>query len=147
MLPSGRGERALVGKPMAGNDDTLRLAIGHHRAGRLADADRLYREILSTDPAHADALHGLGIVAAQAGKHEVGAQLILKAMSLHPERGEYNASVGNVLMARQKYAEASECYQRALFYSYFKELPPPFAHVLDHVLARLEGRTPPSPNP
>ena len=100
---------------MVGTDDTLRLAIGHHRARRLAEADRLYREVLSNDPAHADALHGLGIVAAQAGKHEVGGQLILKAISLHPDRGEYHASLGNVLMARQKYAEASEVYQRALF--------------------------------
>jgi FkbM family methyltransferase len=131
---------------MAGTDDTLRLALDHHRAGRLAEADRLYREILHAERTHPDALHGLGIVAAQAGKLEPSAQLITNALSIAPGRGEYHASLGNVFMAGEKYAEASERYQRALFYSYFKEIPPPFASILDHVAARLAGKSQPVAN-
>ena len=32
--------------------DTLRLAISHHNAGRIAEAERLYRDILGALPGH-----------------------------------------------------------------------------------------------
>ena len=130
---------------MAGTDDTLRLALGHHRARRLAEADRLYREIIRADPKHADALHGLGIVAAQAGRFDASVKLIADAMTLAPSRGEYYASLANVCMRLQKFEDAAQCQMRALFYSYFKELPCPLESVLDHVLARLAGTAPEPP--
>ena len=36
--------------------DRLRQAVALHRAGKLDDAARLYREILSADATHVDAL-------------------------------------------------------------------------------------------
>ncbi len=44
-------------------EDSLR----HHRAGRLVDAQAGYRQVLSRDSNHADALHLLGIALHQAG--------------------------------------------------------------------------------
>jgi tetratricopeptide (TPR) repeat protein len=126
-------------------DDTLRLAIAHHRAKRLAEADRLYREILRGESANADALHGLGIVAAQAGKLDIGAKLVADAMTLEPHRGEYYASLANICMRLQKFEGAAQCQMRALFYSYFKELPCSFSSILGHVLARLDGTAPRPP--
>ena len=48
-------------------DDLLAFAWEHHRAGRLAEAEGLYRRILVECPGHPEALHGLGILAGQAG--------------------------------------------------------------------------------
>ena len=39
---------------------TFQIAVQHHQAGRLADAEALYRQILAAQPGHADALHFLG---------------------------------------------------------------------------------------
>ena len=47
------------------------LALQHHQAGRLADAEVLYRQILAVVPGHADALHSLGILAHQLGRDDV----------------------------------------------------------------------------
>jgi Flp pilus assembly protein TadD len=38
-----------------------------HQAGRLNEAEGLYRQILAVDPNHADGLHLLGVMAHQRG--------------------------------------------------------------------------------
>ena len=60
--------------------------IGHqqHQAGRLAEAEAIYRQILAVDPRHADAMHLLGVLAGQAGRHDAAADLIGKAVALAP---------------------------------------------------------------
>jgi hypothetical protein len=42
------------------------LACQHHQAGRLEEAERLYRQVLAQQPGHAQAMHGLGLLASQA---------------------------------------------------------------------------------
>ena len=41
-------------------EQQLESALSHHRAGRLAEAERIYREILAIEPNYVDALHLLG---------------------------------------------------------------------------------------
>ncbi|HYB55424.1 MAG TPA: tetratricopeptide repeat protein, partial [Alphaproteobacteria bacterium] len=43
-------------------------AVSHQKAGRLAEAEALYRAILEADPNHADTLHMCGGLALQAGR-------------------------------------------------------------------------------
>jgi hypothetical protein len=49
--------------------DPLRLALGHHRQARLAEAALLGRTVLSEQPGHTAALDVLGVVAHQQGDH------------------------------------------------------------------------------
>ena len=51
----------------ASADSGIEAAISHHRAGRLADARRLYAEIQSREPNDAVALHHLGVIEYQEG--------------------------------------------------------------------------------
>ncbi|MDN7180741.1 hypothetical protein M0D69_22640 [Caballeronia sp. SEWSISQ10-4 2] len=46
----------------------LAAALVHHQAGRLADADSGYREILDERPDHVDALHDLGVGRLERGR-------------------------------------------------------------------------------
>ena len=43
----------------------FQLGLQQHRAGRLAEAESYYRQILAAVPSHSDALHHLGIIAFQ----------------------------------------------------------------------------------
>ena len=73
---------------------TFEAAIGHHRAGRLAEAERLYRQILSQQPGHADALHLLGVIAQQVGQYDVAVELIGRAVAVQPTYAERTATWG-----------------------------------------------------
>ena len=72
---------------MATIPEALAIAIQHHQAGRLQAAEQIYRQILAVEPNHADALHLLGVIASQAGKHEVAVEYIGRAIGLQGECG------------------------------------------------------------
>src|SRR4051812_40352310 len=60
----------------------LGAAVEHHRAGRLQEAELLYRQVLAADPRQPDALHYLGVIALQVGQFAVAEQLIGAALQL-----------------------------------------------------------------
>jgi tetratricopeptide (TPR) repeat protein len=70
---------------------------GHHQAGRLGEAQRLYRKILELDPRHADSLHLLGMGALQTGHNDAAEGLIRKAIAWNGTESTYHTSLGNVL--------------------------------------------------
>jgi predicted O-linked N-acetylglucosamine transferase (SPINDLY family) len=87
-------------------------ALEHHRAGRLAEAERLYREICAADPNRFDALHGLGVVAHQLGRADA-ADVLQRALALRPDAAEAHNDLGVVLGARGRFAEAAAAFERA----------------------------------
>jgi tetratricopeptide (TPR) repeat protein len=99
-----------------GTADLLRMALAHHRAGRLSEAEQTYREILAREPHHADGLHLLGMVAFRAGRLDDAAELICKAIELHKTGAAYHANLGNVLQAQDKLEEAAASYRQALVF-------------------------------
>jgi len=90
------------------------LALQHHQAGRLAEAEAVYRQILAQQPNHADALHLLGVVEAQKGRNEAAAELITRAISVNPGQGVYYNNLGNVLKDLGRNNEAIAAYQASL---------------------------------
>src|SRR5262245_3111670 len=57
------------------------LAVRHHQAGQLAEAERLYRDVVAIDPSHVTSFHHLGIVALQTGRHAMAVEVIGKALA------------------------------------------------------------------
>jgi tetratricopeptide (TPR) repeat protein len=89
-------------------------AVRLHRAGRLAEAERIYREILEIDARHADSLNLLGMIAYQGGRHELAAETIRRAIAINERQSSYHSNLGTVLQAQGNLKEAVACYQRAL---------------------------------
>ena len=116
---------------MATVEDMLAQALGHHRAGRLNEADLFYRQILTDWPNNPDALHRFGVLAAQLGHHDPAANLIGKAISLKPTFGDFYASLGNVLYLQGKLREGQESYKVAMYLAYIKHMPFGFDEILD----------------
>ena len=60
----------------------LESALSHHQAGRLAEAEAIYRQILSQHPNQAEALNLLGTLAAQVGQSDVAVEFDAPGHSL-----------------------------------------------------------------
>jgi protein O-GlcNAc transferase len=92
----------------------LASGLKHHEAGRLHEAETHYRQILAQDPNHAEALHLLGVLADQVGRHDVAVELIRRSIALDPRIPEPHSNLGNVLQSLGQLDEAIKSYQRAL---------------------------------
>lgn len=95
----------------------------HHQAGRLPQAEAIYRRILQVDPDHPDALHFLGLIAKQAGNAEAATALIGKALAFKPDYAEAHNNLGNVFKQQGRLEEAIASYRKAL------KLKPDFAEA------------------
>ena len=63
---------------------TFELALALHQQGRLAEARQHYEEVLAVLPGHFDALHLLGVIAAQTNDNRRAVELIGKAIAIYP---------------------------------------------------------------
>lgn len=74
----------------------MQLAVQHHGAGHLGQADHLLRQILQVQPRHAAALHLLGIIAHQSGNTELATQLISQAIEIQPDVALFHSNMGEM---------------------------------------------------
>jgi predicted O-linked N-acetylglucosamine transferase (SPINDLY family) len=92
----------------------LELALEHHQAGRLAEAERIYKQVLEVDPNHPQALHLLGLIAHQCGKHELAIELIEKTIRIDPSKAHYRNNLGEAYRAVGRAGDAEQQYGAAL---------------------------------
>jgi tetratricopeptide (TPR) repeat protein len=90
-------------------------ALGHHQAGRLREAERIYRQVLAIDAQHADSMHLLGMIAYHGGRHETAVEIIRNAIAINRKEASYHCNLGTVLQAQDQLDEAEACYRRALY--------------------------------
>ena len=95
-------------------DKAFELALQHHRTGRLAEAEAIYRQLLQIDPRHADALHLVGVIADQRGQSELAAATILRAIALRPHAAAYHSNLGEAYRKLDRFDEATAAYREAI---------------------------------
>jgi Flp pilus assembly protein TadD len=97
--------------PSAGIQQLLLKAVSYHRAGRLTEAARIYRQILAVDAEQPDSLHLLGMIAFAAGGHDLAVAMIRKAIAINiaanHDQASYYSNLGTVLQAQGKLEEAA----------------------------------------
>jgi predicted TPR repeat methyltransferase len=94
--------------------EALELAVRHHRADQLDVAESVYRRVLEVVPEQPDALHFLGVLLHQRGKHGEALELLKHAIELQPERAGFHQNMGNVLFEMERLNEAARSYVRCL---------------------------------
>jgi predicted O-linked N-acetylglucosamine transferase (SPINDLY family) len=100
--------------PNVSINQAMQLAIQHHQAGRLEEAERLYRHVLGHRPNHADAFHLLGVLAGQLGRAEDAAGLMRRAIELNPAYADAYSNLGAILHAQGQWAEAVAVCQKSI---------------------------------
>lgn len=92
-----------------------RKAVVLHQRGELAEAEQVYRKILTMDPLHSDSLHLLGVLAHQVGRDDVAIALIQQAIAIDKNQASYHSNLGTALHALGNLSEAAVSYRNALF--------------------------------
>jgi predicted O-linked N-acetylglucosamine transferase (SPINDLY family) len=92
----------------------LESGLSHHQAGRLAEAERIYRQVLAEQPNHADALHLLGVLAGQTGRLDAGVDLIRRAIAICSTNASIYNNLGNALSAGGQLDQAIAAYRQAI---------------------------------
>jgi protein O-GlcNAc transferase len=92
----------------------LELAIQHHQAGRLSEAEKIYRQILTHQSNHTDALNLLGMIESQKGRQQAAMEFIRQAIRINPTTAMYHNNLGMILGAQGQYPAAIEAYRNAI---------------------------------
>ena len=93
---------------------TIQDAIRHHEAGRLHEAQRIYRSILEREPRDPDALHLLGVLLGQVGRYDEAVARIEAALALDPDSPLFQSSLAPVHTRAGRLAEAAAILERAI---------------------------------
>jgi len=92
----------------------LQAAVSHHRAGRLSEAERLYRDIMHVLPDHPVVNNSLGIALKGQGKSEEAATVFRRLTTVAPDYAPGHSNLGNILFEQRRLEEAEASYRRAL---------------------------------
>ena len=87
-------------------------AAAEHAAGRFAEADRLYRQLLASLPNHPQVVHNLGVLAMQAGRVNEGVARFQAALALLPTEAQFWLSYVKALVAAGQLARAWEVLEQ-----------------------------------
>lgn len=92
----------------------LLIALDHHQAGRVAEAEDIYRRILNADPEHADAMELLGVLAAQTGRFGAAGRILRLAVALRPDGARCLSNLAGVEQSAGVLDGSVRLYGRAL---------------------------------
>ncbi len=101
--------------------EAIAAGIAHHRAGRLSEAETIYRKVLAVDSNNPDALNLLGSIAHQAGHYRQAIDYIGRAIEsfeqakpARPPNPYAYSNLGEAYRAMGDSGNARACYEKAL---------------------------------
>ncbi|HEY2111755.1 MAG TPA: tetratricopeptide repeat protein, partial [Dongiaceae bacterium] len=96
------------------NQTTMALALRHHLAGRLRQAEPLYRAVLRRAPAHSAALINLSALLRVSGRLPESREMAERAVAADPQDPMTHFSLGAALRQLRRDKEAIEAYEKAV---------------------------------
>src|SRR5580658_3769744 len=98
----------------APRDQLFQRGLSLHERGDIQGALQAYEAILAGNPADFDALHLLGVIAVQAGRPQVGVDLISRAIGVSDAVAAAFSNRGCALNEMGRHAEALSDFDRAI---------------------------------
>ncbi len=92
----------------------LKQGVALHQNGKLADAERIFTEVLKQQPNNFDAMHLLGVIAVQSRRTQRGVELISKAIGFNAKSALAHNNLGNGLRDLKRPEDALASYDRAI---------------------------------
>jgi predicted O-linked N-acetylglucosamine transferase (SPINDLY family) len=93
---------------------TLARAVGLHRAGRLLDAEAMYRTVIAAQPDHHRALFALSLIALETQRDELACEWLVHAVALEPTNVVYLSNLSEAHRRCGRLGEAARALVQAL---------------------------------
>jgi protein O-GlcNAc transferase len=114
-MPKGGGPLPQAQNPaLAALQARFEQGLALHRQGKLAEAERVYGEVLQRQPNHFIALQLLGVIAVQTRRTMRGVELIKKAIALNAKVPGAHYNLANALRDLNRPEEALASYDKAI---------------------------------
>jgi Flp pilus assembly protein TadD len=94
-------------------EQALLQGVTAHKEGKLEEAERLYRAILKSQPAHPDANHNLGVLAVSVNKSDVALPLFKIALEANPKIEQFWLSYIDALIKEKQFDNANDIIEQA----------------------------------
>ncbi len=89
-------------------------ALKLYEEGRFRDAEFAYRNILKTNPTHAESMHMLGVSIAQIGRHDEAIELLRKSTEYAPDNSQFQNNLGEALRQSNQIDSAIIAFRNAI---------------------------------
>src|SRR6185437_9701447 len=90
------------------------IAVTHHQAGRLDEAEIIYRQVLQIMPTHPHALHNLGEIKYRQRQFGLSLELVNRAISIEPRNPAFLNTLAATLFAMGRAQESQQVCRLAL---------------------------------
>ncbi len=100
--------------PKIDPNQRLQQGLAFHQNGQMAQARKVYEEILKSHPTHADALHLLGVRELHSQAPARAVELISKSIAIFPNNPASHLNLGNALKELQRHDAALASFDNAL---------------------------------
>ena len=94
-------------------EQALQQGVAAHKGGKFQDAERLYRAILQSQPAHPDANHNLGVLVVSVNNAEAALPLFKTALESNPKVEQFWLSYIDALIRENQIDIAKQVIQKA----------------------------------
>ncbi len=101
-------------RKIAPADKLFAKAIDHHKAGRLRDAEKLYRQICELQPAYAESWSNLGLTLLARGVPDEAAAACRRAISINPRYADAYLNLAAALQMSQAFDETADVYRQVI---------------------------------
>ena len=93
-------------------EQALKQGVAAHKAGKLQEAERLYRAILQSEPSHPDANHNLGVLAVSVNKADAALPLFKLALEANPKIEQFWLSFIDALIKEKQFENAKQVLEQ-----------------------------------
>ena len=100
--------------PLASIQFAVAQALQHHQNGKLDDAEAIYRQILTLQPEHFDALQLLGALNLGRGDSRSAVELLQRAVSLNPNYAKAWVNLGIAMRAQGRPLDSLTSFEKAI---------------------------------
>ncbi|HVT91192.1 MAG TPA: tetratricopeptide repeat protein [Tepidisphaeraceae bacterium] len=94
--------------------EAIQLAIQQQNAGRLDQAEAIYRKVLAGNPKMAEVIQLLAIVLHQQNRNIPSLEQMDRAIAINPNSPDFHLNRGTVLVALNRWDDAIEAFDRAI---------------------------------